>query len=145
MTSDSLGIFVCVLRNWKLCKNSSEINIEITARTQSLNTEEWSFGFTNKISLFVVIKGFSCFFPLQTWSFTCRALIMEASWPMNPRPSLSPSLMTSSKRRWWLSSAIWGTSLMSLWPASWISSRECSQTSKSINHASNSHCMRRHI
>lgn len=61
---------------------------------------------------------------LQTWSSTCRAPTMAASWPTRRLPSPCPSSTTSWRRRWWWSSATWGTSRMSLWPASWTSSRK---------------------
>lgn len=61
---------------------------------------------------------------LQIWSFTCRALIMAASWQMRHPPSPCPSSTTSWRKRWWLSSATWGISPMSRWPASWTSLRK---------------------
>lgn len=61
---------------------------------------------------------------LQIWSFTCRALIMAASWQMRHPPSPCPSSMTSWRKRWWLSFATWGISPMSRWPASWTSLRK---------------------
>lgn len=62
--------------------------------------------------------------PLQTWSSTCRAPTMAASWPTRRPPSPCRSSTTSWRRRWWWSSATWGTSRMSRWPASWTSSRK---------------------
>lgn len=61
---------------------------------------------------------------LQIWSFTCRALIMAASWLMRHPPSPCPSSTTSWRKRWWLSFATWGISPMSRWPASWTSLRK---------------------
>lgn len=70
MASDSLGNFVCVLGNWKLCKNSSEMNIEITARTQAFNTQEWGLHlFFESLRVFLVFVSSDLKLHLQSTDY----------------------------------------------------------------------------
>lgn len=92
--------FLPVLGNWKLCKNISEINIEISSSLhfQPFSIEEWKFGFTDKFFF-----SLSLFFNKCLKVYLVFLLRLEASFAEHWLWKLPGqwSLPTHCLRHWW--------------------------------------------